>query len=189
MVRGVAEISAISSRLYFISAISFGCNQVRAGVEYLEIEITRDGYDLQQLIISARRAGVRLIGSHHTGGAMPAMSELTDLLSKCALGGAASAVKMTTTPSMSADVTLVGAAARSLDLNVPCIALADGPMAKMSQLLNIHFTPVTHTDLANSAICGEFSAEELINRRRELGYAISPHWTFYFARGTFHICL
>ena len=168
---------------------------MRAGVEYLEIEITRDGYDLQQLIISARRAGVRLIGTHHTGGAMPVMSELQELLSKCALGGAASAVKMTTTPSMSADVTLVGAAARSIDLNVPCIALADGRMAKISQLLNIYLTPVTHAELANSAICGEFSAEELINRRRELGYAISPHIYIYtragpsiFARGTFYIC-
>ena len=97
--------------------------------------------------------------------------EIGDALVRCKLGGAADVAKYVGVASEAAHALHVHHAALAADLGgTPYIALAMGPHGRMSRVLNVHYSPVTHPLLPSAGAPGQMSAAQVLQVRRELGY-------------------
>jgi pentafunctional AROM polypeptide len=143
---------------------------VRAGVELIDLETSRDGPELRALITRASRLGIQIVGSHHELGPMPSAADIATALRQTTLGGAAALAKFVGCATEPAHALHVHAAAAAANLPIPHIALAMGAAGRMSRILNVIMTPVTHPALPAVAAPGQLSVAEITAVRSSLRY-------------------
>ena len=152
---------------------------LRAGCEWIDCEAGKDGRTLQGFAAEARKLGAKLLGSNHVLGPMPSLKDIGKAFERCKLRGAASVAKFVGFATEPAHALHVHAAASAAGLTsrTPHIALAMSAAGRMSRVLNVHWTPVTHPLLPAAAAPGQMSAAQILDARRTLGYL--PARQFY----------
>ena len=160
---------------------------LRAGCEWIDLEASKDGEVLQAFARSAARLGAKLLGSNHVLGPMLSIAQIGEAFERCKLSGAADVVKYVGFATEPAHALYVHAAANAAGLtsSTPHIALAMGAAGRMSRVLNMHWTPVTHPLLPAAAAPGQLSAAAIIDARRTLGYLPSKQF-YIFGKPTQH---
>lgn len=143
---------------------------LRAGVEMLDLEASRDSVDMRALVARASRLGIQIVGSHHDLGPMPSTAEIIKSLHATTFEGAAAVAKFVGTATEPAHALHVHAAAAAAALPIPHIALAMGSSGRMSRVLNLVMTPVTHPALPSVAAPGQLSVADITSSRGSLGY-------------------
>ena len=152
---------------------------LRAGADWIDLEASRDCAAMQAFCRKARGCGVRLVGSHHELGGMPPTTEIVKRFEETALSGMAHVAKFVGTARAPHQALDVHAAAAAAKLSVPHIALAMGAHGRMSRVINLILTPVTHPLLPVSAAPGQVSTSEILSVRRSLGYLPSKHFYIF----------
>ena len=152
---------------------------LRAGCPWIDLEAARDGKELRAFAQRCRKLNIRLIGSNHVLGPMPAAKTIASGLKRCELQGNADVAKFVGVASEPSHALHVHAAASSANLSMPHIALAMGPAGQMSRVLNSVYTPVTHPLLPSVAAPGQMSAAQILDARRAYGYLPSRKFCIF----------
>lgn len=152
---------------------------LRAGCEWIDLEAGKEGRELQAFAKRAHKLGAKLLGSNHVLGPMPSIKDIGKAFERCKLRGSADVTKFVGFATEPAHALHVHAAANAAGLtsSTPHIALAMGAPGRMSRVLNVHWTPVTHPLLPAAAAPGQLSAAQILDARRNLGYL--PSRQFY----------
>lgn len=137
------------------------CLGLRAGVEYLDIEVTTDDHTLQ--VVSDLRGHTRIIASHHDPQGMlswknaswiPFYNRALQYGAIIKLVGVARAIED--------NFDLIGFKSKMLaSQKTPMIAINMGAAGKLSRILNGFLTPVSHPDLPFVAAPGQMSVDEI----------------------------
>mmetsp|Transcript_32694 Transcript_32694/g.44243 ORF Transcript_32694/g.44243 Transcript_32694/m.44243 type:complete len:471 (-) Transcript_32694:232-1644(-) len=143
---------------------------LRAGVDWLDVEACWEARHVKGVVEDASRRypATRLLGSYHVVGRYTSPDAVVDLFKTCHLDGRADAAKVVLTAFSETENFDVRKGVEAAALPCPCIAICLTEYGRLSRVLNLHMTPVTHKLMPSVAAPGQLTPTEIMTHRRNL---------------------
>ena len=151
----------------------------RLGCHFIDIELSI-GEERREELQEAIRPSLALV-SHHDPKRELSWDALERKIVEASRSGA-DVVKIVTMAKEVDDCSRLRAAVKCADVPQPVIALAMGPLGKLSRALNEVMTPITHPALPAAAAPGQLSMASIVSLRKLLG--ILPESRSFYLFGT-----
>ncbi|KAL1529752.1 hypothetical protein AB1Y20_000688 [Prymnesium parvum] len=164
----------------YVSLMEIGA---RAGVDWVEVDASREGAAVQEFCAELSVRGVRVVSMHFEKECPDDMSAVARALQECRLKGTASVIKYVCNSSEPGQAVLVQGGGLSAKLATPYVCVCEGAARRTSHVINTFWTPVTHPTLSGeSSLC---SSDQLLQHRKSIGYLAEKNF-FIFGKPTQH---